>query len=302
MLIVVGSVNPVKIMAVQNGFRQMFPKEKFETMALEVDSGVAAQPMSDVETLNGALQRAQAVATAHPEADFAVGIEGGIFRMSGKLAAFAWIVVAGKDRTGQARTGTFFLPPEVARLIAEGHELGAADDIVFGRTDSKKSNGAIGLLTQDVITRTTLYEHAVVLALVPFKQPALYPQEKIRLNEEQKKKMIYHIMQNTEWEQAQQAGVYAADSLKAEGFIHCSTAGQALRVADVFFRGEQDLVLLAINEDELEAEPRYENTEGGDELFPHLYGSLPVSAVSAAVSFPPSVEGNFEWPQGLERI
>ena len=58
------------------------------------------------------------------------------------------------------------LPPEVCRLISEGIELGEADDIVFGKSNSKQSNGAIGLLTQDLITRTTLYIPAILMALV----------------------------------------------------------------------------------------------------------------------------------------
>jgi non-canonical (house-cleaning) NTP pyrophosphatase len=68
----------------------------------------------------------------------------------------------------------FFLPPEIAQLIRQGKELGEADDIVFGRQDSKRKNGAVGLLTGNVIDRLELYEGAVVLALAPFKNPELF--------------------------------------------------------------------------------------------------------------------------------
>jgi inosine/xanthosine triphosphatase len=91
-----------------------------------------------------------------------------------ELAAFAWVVVRNRQGVGKSRTGTFFLPPAVAELIEQGKELGEADDIVFGRTNSKSENGAIGLLTGDVIDRAELYAHAVVLALVPFKNRELY--------------------------------------------------------------------------------------------------------------------------------
>ena len=47
---------------------------------------------------------------------------------------------------------------------------------MFGRTNSKQQNGAVGLLTGDVIDRIALYEPAVVLALVPFRNPRLYVQ------------------------------------------------------------------------------------------------------------------------------
>jgi len=85
-----------------------------------------------------------------------------------------WVVVRSGDRVGKARTGTFFLPAPVADLVRQGKELGEADDIIFGRSNSKQENGAIGLLTGNVIDRTQLYEHAVVLALVPFKNVGLY--------------------------------------------------------------------------------------------------------------------------------
>jgi non-canonical (house-cleaning) NTP pyrophosphatase len=84
------------------------------------------------------------------------------------------VVVLSGDKIGKARTGAFFLPPAVARLVNEGIELGEADDMVFGRTNSKQKNGAVGLLTGDVIDRRLYYEQAVVLALIPFKNPDLY--------------------------------------------------------------------------------------------------------------------------------
>jgi non-canonical (house-cleaning) NTP pyrophosphatase len=61
-------------------------------------------------------------------------------------------------------------------LIRQGKELGEADDIVFSQNNSKQANGAIGILTGDVIDRTSLYEHAVILALAPFKNLELYQQ------------------------------------------------------------------------------------------------------------------------------
>jgi len=58
--------------------------------------------------------------------------------------------------------------------VNSGLELGEADDLVFGQANSKQKNGAIGLLTNDVLNRTTLYEQAVIMALIPFKNPHLY--------------------------------------------------------------------------------------------------------------------------------
>ena len=173
-VVIVASKNPVKSTAVEKAFARMVPNEVFETSAIAVDSGVADQPRSDNETLAGAEERAAAAARIRPEADYWVGIEGGIEDGVAGMRAFAWVVVRSAFGTGRARSGTFFLPDEVARLVREGKELGEADDIVFGCSNSKQGEGAVGLLTHGVVDRRALYEHAVVLALAPLKNPLLY--------------------------------------------------------------------------------------------------------------------------------
>lgn len=173
--IAVASSNPVKLGAAGGGFRKAFPNEDVRPVSVSASSGVADQPSSGAETLRGATHRARGAAEAAPEADFWVGIEGGIEETGEGMTAFAWVVVLGRDgRVGRGRSGTFFLPEEVAELVRSGKELGEADDIVFGRQNSKQEEGAVGLLTGGVIDRRALYEHAMVLALVAFRNPALY--------------------------------------------------------------------------------------------------------------------------------
>lgn len=172
--IVVASKNPVKVNAVKIGFNRLFPAMEIDVQGVSVESGVSDQPMSDAETLEGAINRVKNAQHAKPEAEFWVGLEGGIQLVSDTMSAFAWIVVKGKTRIGKARTGAFFLPPKVVALIKEGKELGEADDIVFGHQNSKQQGGAIGLLTDNVIDRTSLYVEAVIMALVPFKNKELY--------------------------------------------------------------------------------------------------------------------------------
>ena len=58
--------------------------------------------------------------------------------------------------------------------------------------------------------------------------------------------IIYHICERKEWQAAQETGVYRADSLESEGFIHCSREDQVARVANFIFKGMEDLVLLHI--------------------------------------------------------
>ncbi|MEO0565080.1 MAG: inosine/xanthosine triphosphatase [Chloroflexota bacterium] len=90
------------------------------------------------------------------------------------MSVYAWVVVLNRSGAmGHSKTGTFYLPREVADLVRGGMELGDADDRVFGRSNSKQATGSVGLLTDDVLTRELYYVHAVVLALIPFKNPLL---------------------------------------------------------------------------------------------------------------------------------
>lgn len=178
MHIVVASNNPVKMRAALTGFQRMFPAATFTIQGEVLPSGVSAQPMTDAETLAGALGRVENARLAFPNADYWVGIEGGIEDEGAEMSAFAWVVICGSDgRTGKGRSGSFYLPPSLAELIRSGVELGEADDRVFGRSNSKQGNGAIGLLTDDVIDRAELYIPAVIFALIPFKKPELFPGE-----------------------------------------------------------------------------------------------------------------------------
>lgn len=172
--ILVASLNPVKIQAALTGFRRMFPEEEFLAEGVSVPSGVPHQPLTRAETLLGARNRAAGVSQQRPDADFCVGIEGGVEDSAEGLEGFAWVVILAGGREGKGCSGTFFLPPPVAELVRAGKELGEADDIVFGRTNSKQENGAVGILSGDVLDRARFYEQAVILALFPFKNPQLY--------------------------------------------------------------------------------------------------------------------------------
>lgn len=172
--VVIASKNPVKIQAVKNGFEKMLPSQEFEFIGVSVPSNVADQPLSNDETFQGAKNRVDNAASEVKDADFYVGIEGGIELVDNEMEAFAWVVVRSNNKYGKARTATFFLPKQVVELIKQGKELGEADDIVFQRNNSKQENGAVGILTGDVINRTVYYTEAVILALITFKNSDLY--------------------------------------------------------------------------------------------------------------------------------
>jgi len=144
--------------------------------------------------------------------DFAVGLEGGVEEGpefpngsggggANILWCMAWMAVVGSDSDrctlarsegshfvprnydgeeprrevwGFGRTGSFALPPKVARLVHEGVELGEADNVVFKRLNSKRGEGTVGKLTKGMIDRSNYYDHSLKLALVPWIQPELY--------------------------------------------------------------------------------------------------------------------------------
>lgn len=172
MKIVVASKNPVKIKATLLGFESYFTGVVAE--GVNVESEVADQPMSNAETLLGARNRAKNAKQQFPKSDFWVGIEGGIETTENGLTAFAWIVIFSGENSGEARTTSFRLPPKVAELIEQGYELGIANDILFKKKNSKQKTGAVGILTNNKVSRTDLYKQAVQLALIPFLNPKLY--------------------------------------------------------------------------------------------------------------------------------
>ena len=105
---------------------------------------------------------------------------------------------------------------------------------------------------------------------------------------------IFHITARHDWQEAFPAGAYTADSLSSEGFIHCSTADQILGVANSRFRGQEGLVLLAIDSSRVRPEIRYEDCYETGQQFPHIYGPLNLDAVSEVLPFNPKPDGSFE--------
>ncbi len=88
-----------------------------------------------------------------------------------------------------------------------------------------------------------------------------------------------------------------------EGYIHCSTEKQVPHVANAFYRGRNDLVLLVIDTSRLEPQLRWEAPAGPPaagisdaDLFPHIFGSINLTAVAAVLDFRPDAAGTFALP------
>ena len=103
---------------------------------------------------------------------------------------------------------------------------------------------------------------------------------------------IWHITKREQWEQAVLAQVYCGETLDSEKFIHCSTSQQVLKVANLFFSGQQGLVLLGIDSSKVQADIRYEAVDGTE--FPHIYGALNTDAVVEVLDFEPGIDGLFD--------
>ena len=169
--VVAATINPAKINAISQAFNDVFGEGSCHIEGVEVDSGVAAQPLTNTETRTGARQRVMNARKVRPEADFWVAIEAGIEGDD----AFAWMVVENHQQRGESRSASFTLPAVVMAGIHAGHELGEEMARLTGIDNIKHQGVAIGGLTQGLLTRTSVYHQALVLALCPF-QNAIYKQ------------------------------------------------------------------------------------------------------------------------------
>lgn len=175
---VVGSQNPVKIAAAEAVMRRVFGDgAEVQVHALSVDSGVSVQPWGDVETRQGAINRAQA-ALRKMDAAWGIGFEGGLLEVEGEIYTSAWCAVAHRDGVlGVAGGENLLLPPRVVAELRSGVELGRAVDRVTGAHNSKQKGGAIGAFTGGYLDRQTAYEHLLLLALARFLSPQYYDDE-----------------------------------------------------------------------------------------------------------------------------
>jgi uncharacterized protein (DUF952 family) len=117
--------------------------------------------------------------------------------------------------------------------------------------------------------------------------------------------VIYHIATRGDWERARRAGEYTTSTigrtLAEEGFIHASTEGQVNDVANRYYRGIQDeLLVLVIDTERVRAQIRYEDVPGAGAPYPHIYGPLNTDAVIATRPMPAGPDGTFTatpWPR-----
>ena len=172
--VAVGSTNPTKIQATKIAFEKIFPEETWEIIGTSVPSGIPDQPKSTEQTIQGAQNRAQR-ALETLQADFGVGLEGGMQKIGERWLETGWIVI--KDKNGNEGIGSsihMLVPPKLISHIEQGKELGVATDIEFITIESGKKQGFFGLMTNNAIDRTNAYADGVISALSRFLHPHLF--------------------------------------------------------------------------------------------------------------------------------
>lgn len=172
MKIAVGSTNPVKVTAVRKMTSRVWPEA--DIVSVSVPSGVSDMPMTDEETLAGAKNRAIA-AQSTLDADFGIGLEGGVHPEPFGLVLHGWVVVVDRNgRKGIGGGGRLPLPAHIAQKISAGTELGDIMDEILNDHNSKQKGGAVGAFTNGLILREETFALAVAYALAPFVAPHLY--------------------------------------------------------------------------------------------------------------------------------
>lgn len=112
-------------------------------------------------------------------------------------------------------------------------------------------------------------------------------------------RLIYKVLSETQWDAAVERGEFTGSAAdRRDGYIHFSTAGQVVETVRKHFAGQDNLLLLSVNAEELGVDLKWEPSRGG-ELFPHLYGPLPVATVISAVPLPRDSSGGHRFPSYL---
>ena len=180
MKVLVGSQNPVKIEAVKDAFSKYFGD--VEVIGMKVPSNVPDQPFGE-DTYKGAKNRALALKKLSEEqdidADFFVGVEGGVIKLYGTWLQFGGMcIIDKKGRTSFGASPHYPLPDCVVEQLMKGIELGTVMDNLSKEHNTKQKGESIAYFTKNVMARKEFYMHGLVVALVPFLNEELYFKKK----------------------------------------------------------------------------------------------------------------------------
>jgi inosine/xanthosine triphosphatase len=168
----VGTTNKAKLEAVRLAVKDMWPDAVIT--GCEVESGVAAQPMTDDETQKGSENRARRALKqgleehknlAHTEC-LGVGLEGGVTLIGDELWSTVWVTVVDQEaRLFSANGARMKLAPQIAQPLLNGEEMGPLMERLMGVEDVKQKQGMLGVVTRNYISRTEEYGAITKLAV-----------------------------------------------------------------------------------------------------------------------------------------
>jgi len=183
MVIVVGSTRPAKVEAARAAINKVARvDERFGQAAIlpiDLTDVAPIMPMTDRAILDGARLRAQTLfvrTSSTPETQLAIGIEGGLDPLpidGDRYVLKTWAAVTDGASWGYGAGGAILLPDTVTRQVLAGRELGDVIDEVAGAA-VRGTRGAWGILTLDLVDRQDSFTAAILAALAPFYNPALY--------------------------------------------------------------------------------------------------------------------------------
>lgn len=157
MQIAIGSKNQAKVKAVQT----IFPD--FDVRSMMIDSSVSEQPYSDEETKKGAINRAKEC-MKQSSIKLAIGLEGGVMQMGNDLYLCNWgALVTRENKVYTAGGARIMLPKIIAEQLEEGKELGDVMDRYANREGIRLKEGAIGVFTNNFVSRVDLFIHVAAL-------------------------------------------------------------------------------------------------------------------------------------------
>ncbi|MGD0729268.1 MAG: inosine/xanthosine triphosphatase [Candidatus Micrarchaeaceae archaeon] len=169
--VIVASNNKAKIDATRLIFSQYFHDLKISNATVE--SGVHQQPTND-DVFKGAEQRALALIQTDANADFSVGIEGGIIKYFNRWFQLDCVCIINK--TGQVSFGnasSFELPNSIVAELQKGKELSVVVDELLGRNDTREI-GIINYLSKGQMDKTKHLAEGVLMALLPLINEQLF--------------------------------------------------------------------------------------------------------------------------------
>jgi len=187
--IALGSDRAAKIMAVRASVARIATIDpdwaNANVVARRVETSVPAMPLTDWQLMEGARERALAARDAlksrRLEADIYVGLEGGFHSISieGEWHTFlrGWAYATDGRHGVFGAAPSISVPENIVKKVVEGRrELGAVIDDVTGERDVRSKQGAWGVLSKDLVTRSLSFELALIAAFAPFYNPKLYNQ------------------------------------------------------------------------------------------------------------------------------